>query len=93
MTRMILVLGSIWLAAFACATPARQAAGPAPLAAETGGATKPPQSAEPICTNERAVGTNITRRVCRTPEQIDREREAAQRKIQEMSRTTQKEFN
>jgi hypothetical protein len=40
------------------------------------------------------VGSNIPKRVCRTPEQIEREREAAQDKIRSMSQqTSQKDFN
>jgi hypothetical protein len=46
-----------------------------------------------ICEMERPVGSNIPRRVCRTPEQIEREREAAQTKMREISRPGAKDAN
>jgi len=42
---------------------------------------------------ERPVGSNIPRRVCRTPEQIEREREAAQNKMREIGRPGAKDAN
>lgn len=41
-----------------------------------------------ICTSEHVVGTNFKRRRCRTQEQIDQEREQAQRELSEFQRST-----
>jgi len=103
MVRNFLALASILALASACAGPSATAGGTAPLkeqpaAAQAGTAQAPAKATlaedqKPICTTERPVGSNIPRRVCRTPEQIEREREAAQEKMRGLSQATQKDFN
>jgi len=98
MARTVVALASILALASACAGPSATAAGNAPLKAQAG-ATQPaattaiPEQKKLVCQMERPVGSNIPRKICRTQEQIDRERDAAQDKMREMSQTHQKEFN
>jgi hypothetical protein len=98
MARNLLALASILALASACAGPSATVGGSAPLKAQAGAAqpgvtTATPDSQKLICTSERPVGSNIPKKVCRTQEQIDRERDAAQDKMREMSQTHQKDFN
>jgi hypothetical protein len=98
MARTIIALASILALASACAAPMATAGGPAPLKAQAGTAQPSASGANPeeqklICETERPVGSNIPRRVCRTPEQIDREREAAQAKIRSMQTPGPKDVN
>ena len=98
MARNFLALASILALASACAGPSATAGGKAPLKAQAGAAQPATPGAAPeeqklVCAMERPVGSNIPRRVCRTPEQIEREREAAQEKMRGLSQGTQKEFN
>jgi hypothetical protein len=39
-----------------------------------------------VCTSEQVTGSRIPKRVCRTQEQIDRERESAQKALRESER-------
>ena len=91
-----LVLSSLFLLASACATSSSSSGG-APLQSQSRAASAPAAAASKptasdddklICEYERPVGSNIPRKVCRTQAQIDREREAAQEKMRELSRTT-----
>ena len=99
MARTILGLATILALASACATTSAPAGGTAPVKAQPAtGQTAAPAVASGeqklVCSTERPVGSNIPKRVCRTPEQIEREREAAQDKIRSMSQqTSQKDFN
>jgi hypothetical protein len=96
MARTIIALASIL--ASACAAPTATAGGSAPLKTQAGTAQASAPEATPpetklVCEMERPVGSNIPRRVCRTPEQIEREREAAQTKMREISRPGGKDAN
>lgn len=96
MSRVSLVLSSYFLLTFACATSSTTGAA-APTQSQSRAASAPAAAASKptasdddklICEMERPVGSNIPKRVCRTQAQIDRERDAAQEKIRELSRTT-----
>jgi hypothetical protein len=95
MARTILGLATILALASACATTSAPAGGTAPVKAQAAtGQTTASGEQKLVCSTERPVGSNIPKRVCRTPEQIEREREAAQDKIRSMSQqTSQKDFN
>ena len=98
MARTIIALASILALASACAAPMATAGGSAPLKAQSGSAQPSASGANPdeqklICDVERPVGSNIARRVCRTPQQIEREREAAQEKIRSMQTPGPKDVN
>ena len=98
MTRSILALASILVVASACAGPSATAGGNAPLKAQaaTAPASAPAavaQEQKPVCAMERPVGSNIPRRVCRTPEQIEREREAAQDTMRNLQQPGPKDAN
>jgi hypothetical protein len=88
-----LVLCSLFLLASACATSSTSS-GAAPLQTPSRAASAPAAASKPtasdddklICEMERPVGSNIPKRVCRTQAQIDREREAAQDKMRELTR-------
>ena len=89
MARTILAVATILGLASACATTSAPAGGTAPAKAQaTTAPTASPAVATDdqklICSVERPVGSNIPRRICRTPEQIERERQAAQDKIRSM---------
>jgi hypothetical protein len=87
------LLASVLLLASACATSS-SAGGSAPLETQSRAASAPAaadtktasQDDKLICEVERPVGSNIPKRVCRTQAQIDREREAAQEKMRELTR-------
>jgi len=98
MARITIALGSVLALASACAAPMATAGGSAPLKAQAGAAQAAAPGANPeeqklICESERPVGSNIPRRVCRTPQQIEREREAAQEKIRSMQTPGPKNVN
>ena len=98
MARTILALASILGLASACATTSAPAGGTAPAKAQAATApTAAPAVAtddqKPICTVERPVGSNIPKRVCRTPQQMERDREAAQEKIRSMQTPGPKDAN
>jgi hypothetical protein len=97
MARAIFGLAFIVVLGPACATPSATAGGPSQVKAQAGSqataAAAAPEQPKLICDMERPVGSNIPRRVCRTPEQAERERQAAQDKIREMSRPGPKEGN
>jgi nitrous oxide reductase accessory protein NosL len=80
MRRVLFAAVSMALIA-ACARTARQT--PRTLLAKEDRA-HPEQ--ELICEMERPTGSNILVRVCREPETIQREREAAQQKMRELQR-------
>lgn len=89
MARNLIALASILALASACAGPSATAGGGAALKAQAGTAQSSAPGAVPeeqklICAMERPVGTNIPKRVCRTPEQIERERDAAQDKMRNL---------
>jgi hypothetical protein len=72
------------LALCACASPMKQVKAPgAPLSAEAKAAEEQDKrdQAKMICDWEKPVGSNIPQKVCRTPEQIEQEREDTQRAI------------
>jgi hypothetical protein len=98
MSHRSLLLSSLLLLASACATSSASNGG-APLQSQSRAASAPAdkptataQDDKLICQTERPVGSNIPKRVCRTQAEIDREREAAQDKMRELSRTTQKKL-
>ena len=98
MSRTMIALASVLALASACAAPKATAGGPAPLNAQAGTAQPSASGATPdeqklVCEMERPVGSNIPRRVCRTPQQIEREREAAQEKIRNMQTPGPKDVN
>jgi hypothetical protein len=88
-----LVSSLLLLLASACATSSTSSGGAA-LQSQSRAASAPAAVAKPtaqddsklICEVERPVGSNIPKRVCRTQAQIDREREAAQEKMRELTR-------
>jgi hypothetical protein len=89
MARTILGLASILALASACATTSAPASGTAPVRSQAAtGQTAAPAVASGdqklVCSTERPVGSNIPKRICRTPEQIERERQAAQDKIRDI---------
>jgi hypothetical protein len=92
MSHRSLLLSSLFLLASACATSSGSNGGAA-LQSQSRAASEPAekptataQEDKLICQTERPVGSNIPKRVCRTQAQIDREREAAQEKIRELTR-------
>ena len=85
MIRATMLVGA--LAVAACSTTAKQAkvaAPAAPLSAEVKAAEEQDKKdqAKLICTWEPPIGSHIPEKVCRTPEQIEEEREATQREVQ-----------
>jgi hypothetical protein len=89
MARTILGLASILALASACATTSAPASGTAPVRSQaatgqTGGPAVASGDQKLVCSTERPVGSNIPKRICRTPEQIERERQAAQDKIRDI---------
>jgi hypothetical protein len=66
--------------AFAADTPAASKPSTAETASKGGKTDKKPKTEEKlICTREASTDSFLTKRVCRTQEQIDAERRAAQR--------------
>jgi hypothetical protein len=98
MARTLIALGSVLALASACATPAAPAGGTAQMKAQSGA---PPLAAKTagedeqklVCQMERPVGSNISRKVCRTPEQIEQDREAAQEAMRGVQQGTSRESN
>ena len=78
---LIVIAAAGWLLAQSAAPPATTAAPPAATAAPAAAAAKPEKPKKPklICTEETQTDTIIPRRVCRTPEQVEAERRAADR--------------
>ena len=80
---MLLTLAAALACASAPSYPARSALHEGTLAAEAPAAStaSAPSSGDGpklICSLERPTGSNIMRRVCRSQDQVDRDREAAQ---------------
>jgi hypothetical protein len=73
--RPVLLAAALALAACG-STPARKTAGPKPPASSF--ADSDDDDVELVCKDERMTGTNLSRTVCRTPEEIADERNAAQ---------------
>lgn len=68
------------LVASAALLMAPAASAPDPKAAPTPEAkAENPQKPKLVCTSERPMGSNIPKRVCRTPEQVQAEMDAARR--------------
>jgi hypothetical protein len=96
MSRTLLVLGSLLVLASACATSSASSGTAAPLKSQSVSGSAPAATDakkataqddnKMICETERPVGSNIPKRVCRTQAQIDREREAAQKQLLDLSR-------
>ena len=85
MIRVAMLAGAIAVAG--CATTAKKqakVAPAAPLSAEAKAAEEQDKKdqAKMICTWESPIGSHIPEKVCRTPEQIEEEREATQRAVQ-----------
>jgi hypothetical protein len=78
------------VAAFAAGLLLAQAAQPAPPAEPAASAAAPAGKAEKpkkprmICTEETPVGSVISKRVCRTPEEVEAERAATRRNTDNM---------
>lgn len=85
MIRATMLAAAMALAACATATQQPRLAKPAgPASAEVKAAEEQDKKdqAKMICTWEKPIGSNIPEKVCRSPEQIEEEREATQRAIQ-----------
>ena len=83
--RTAVTLATLLLAASACAGSSKQQQGSSSNGALATAPTDPAAKVgkpKVICEMEREVGSNIPRRVCRTPEQRERERDEAQRTLQ-----------
>jgi uncharacterized lipoprotein YajG len=74
--RPVLLAAALALAACG-STPARKTAGPKPPASSFTDSDDD-EDVELVCKDERMTGTNLSRTVCRTPEEIADERNAAQ---------------
>lgn len=73
--------------ALASATPANPAAPPAPVTgAGSTSAQTAPDDGKLICKREKATGSKLGKRVCRTAAQIEAEREAARANLDNSSR-------
>jgi hypothetical protein len=81
-TRAMISVAALGLCA--CASPMKKVKAPTgPLSAEAKAAEEQDKrdQAKMICTWEKPIGSNISEKVCRTPEQIEQEREDTQRAI------------
>lgn len=74
-TRVLLTTGFLALALVGCQSPSGTAGGDAQASAATGDAEKQ----ELVCRYEQPTGSLFKKRVCRTREQMEAEREGARR--------------
>jgi hypothetical protein len=89
MLRAMAVVGAI--AFLACAGPSKQVPRDATKAPESDSVKAAAEQDKKdqqkmICSLERPTGSNIAERVCRTPDEIEREHDAAQEKMRELTR-------
>jgi invasion protein IalB len=75
------MFGRMWMAALSVALVLAQAtapaAAPAQPAPQAAAKAEKPKKPKLICEDEGETGSFITKRVCRTPEQIEAERQAS----------------